>query len=63
MRFLVDESTGRRLNELLKRSGHDSIFAGDVLPGADDEAVLSKAEKEKRVLITDDKDFGSSFSG
>lgn len=58
MRFLVDENAGRRLNELLKHSGHDSVFSGDILRGADDEAVLSRSEKEKRVLITDDKDFG-----
>jgi predicted nuclease of predicted toxin-antitoxin system len=58
MRFLVDESTGKRLHILLEESGHDSIFVGDVMSGFNDAAVLAKAEEEKRILITDDKDFG-----
>ena len=58
MRFLVDESTGKRLHALLKEAGHDSIFVGDIMSGSHDEAVLAKAEREKRILITDDKDFG-----
>lgn len=58
MRFLVDESTGKRLAELLRKHGHDVIFVGDVMPNSIDEEVLAAAEKENRVLITDDKDFG-----
>ncbi|MDG7013022.1 MAG: DUF5615 family PIN-like protein [Nitrososphaerota archaeon] len=58
LRVLVDESTGRRLSELLGSAGHDSVFVGDVTPGAADEEVLSRAEQEGRILITDDKDFG-----
>lgn len=58
MRFLVDESTGRKICELLKAAGHDTIFVGDAMPGSTDEAVLAWAESEKRILITDDKDFG-----
>jgi|SRR5271163_1642972 len=58
MRFLVDESTGKKICELLKAAGHDTIFVGDAMPGSTDEAVLAWAEREKRILITDDKDFG-----
>lgn len=58
MRFLVDESTGKRLAKLLENRGHDVVFVGDVAPSASDEEVLEKAEKENRILITDDKDFG-----
>ena len=58
MRFLVDESTGKRFHRLLIHAGYDSVFVGDVLSGCDDEEILSKAESEKRILITDDKDFG-----
>jgi len=58
MRFLVDESTGRRFNEFMIRAGYDSIFVGDIMRGISDEKVLSWAEKEHRILITDDKDFG-----
>lgn len=58
MRFLVDESSGKRLHNLLKSAGHDSVFVGDSSQGLDDESVLRKSEKENRILITDDKDFG-----
>ncbi|MBI2145421.1 DUF5615 family PIN-like protein [Candidatus Woesearchaeota archaeon] len=58
MQFLVDESTGKRFAALLAATGHDVIFAGDAMPSASDEEVLAKAEKEDRILISDDKDFG-----
>ena len=34
------------------------VFVGDWKPSALDDEVLKKAEKEGRILITDDKDFG-----
>ncbi len=58
MRLLVDESTGKRLANMLSGAGHDVIFAGDVMPASSDEDVLAKAESEGRILISDDKDFG-----
>jgi predicted nuclease of predicted toxin-antitoxin system len=58
MRFLVDESTGRKICELLGAAGHDTTFVGDSMPGSADEAVLALADSERRILITDDKDFG-----
>ncbi len=58
MRFLVDESTGKRFAAFLASAGHDVVFAGDLMPSASDEDVLAKAEGEGRILISDDKDFG-----
>ena len=58
MRFIVDESSGRALANLLKNAGYDVLFSRDVLPAADDEKILEFAEAEKRVLISDDRDFG-----
>ncbi len=57
-KFLVDESTGKRLALLLMKHGYNVIFVGDWKKSASDNEVLEKAYKEKRVLITDDKDFG-----
>lgn len=57
MRFLVDESTGKRLAKFLLQDGHDVVFVGDVMPSASDEQVLEQAEREDRVLVTDNKDF------
>ncbi|MEX2750304.1 MAG: DUF5615 family PIN-like protein [Candidatus Freyarchaeota archaeon] len=37
---------------------YDALFVGDVLKSAKDEEVLEFAEREGRILITDDKDFG-----
>jgi predicted nuclease of predicted toxin-antitoxin system len=58
VKFLVDECTGKRLAKLLEKAGFDVVFVGDWKPSATDDEVLEKAEKEDRILITDDKDFG-----
>ena len=58
LRFLVDECTGKRLSTLLKKEGYDVLFVGDVIKSASDEEIIKRCEKEKRILITDDKDFG-----
>jgi predicted nuclease of predicted toxin-antitoxin system len=58
IRLLIDESTGRKLFNLLK-DDYDAVFVGDVMPSSSpDTRVLDYAEKEKRILITDDRDFG-----
>lgn len=56
MRFLIDESTGKKLAGLLGKK-HDAIFVGDISPAISDAAVLVIAKKQKRILITNDKDF------
>ncbi len=58
MRLLVDESTGKKLVLLLAKSGHDVLYVGDIMPSASDEEILRKAQKEGRILVSDDKDFG-----
>ena len=58
MRFLVDESAGRSVVELLREAGHDVSAVHETVPGARDAAILSLASSEERVLVTDDKGFG-----
>ena len=58
MKFLVDANLGRKFANLLKHAGYDVIFAKDMMPLFRDEEILAKAEKEKRTVITNDKDFG-----
>ena len=58
LKFLVDESTGDKLAEALKDNGYDALYCGKLLPGKPDEEIIKKANDEKRVLITNDKDFG-----
>ena len=58
MRFLIDESIGKKFSDILNNSGYDAKYSGDSIPEVDDEYVLHVANKEGRVLITADKDFG-----
>ena len=43
---------------MLIESGHDVLLASDVDPRAADEFLLSLATRERRIIITEDKDFG-----
>jgi predicted nuclease of predicted toxin-antitoxin system len=59
MRYLLDQSTDARLGVYLRSLGHDATRIGAEHPaGLSDPAVLAIAEREGRVLITDDRDFG-----
>ncbi|HLJ58041.1 MAG TPA: DUF5615 family PIN-like protein [Chthonomonadaceae bacterium] len=58
MRFLVDECTGPAVAEWLRAEGHDVVSVYDDRRGIDDDAVLQIAISERRILITNDKDFG-----
>lgn len=59
MRFLLDESSDRRLAEHLAILGHDVVVVGlDHPPSPTDVEVLSIAHREGRILLTDDRDFG-----
>jgi len=59
MRFLVDASSDARLVVHLRRLGHDATRIGTDYPSAlGDDEVLDVAQREQRILITDDRDFG-----
>ena len=58
LKFLVDESSGKKLYSFLKSNNLDILFVGDLFPESLDSYILEFAEKEKRILITNDKDFG-----
>ncbi|MCS7187308.1 MAG: DUF5615 family PIN-like protein [Armatimonadetes bacterium] len=58
MRFLVDECTGPTVARWLRKQGHDVFSVYEEARGADDDYLLTKAYSEKRILITNDKDFG-----
>ena len=42
----------------LREAGHDVVAIAEVAKGATDEQVLERAVNEKRVRITEDRDFG-----
>jgi len=58
MKFLVDECVGNGVARWLQGQGHDVISILEVSPGIPDDAVLQKAVREGRMLVTTDKDFG-----
>jgi predicted nuclease of predicted toxin-antitoxin system len=58
MNFVADESCARPVIQALREAGHDVVAIAEIARGATDDQVLERALKEKRVLITEDRDFG-----
>lgn len=58
MKFLTDENIGFAVINPLRSLGFDIKSILEVGRGADDISVLSLANREGRILITTDKDFG-----
>lgn len=59
MRFLPDCcAASRTLHAVLVDLGHDVLSASERYSNASDETLLALAHRERRVLITEDKDFG-----
>jgi len=56
-RFIADENIPRETVELLKKKGVDIVTVSEVSPGLGDEEILDLANKEKRIVITFDRDF------
>lgn len=58
MNFLADEGVDFPIITGLRGIGHNVISILEKFPGADDDFVLDLANRENRILITLDKDFG-----
>lgn len=59
MRFLLDESADFPLAAFLHELGHDvTTIAHDYPHALKDRDILAIAFREKRILITNDRDFG-----
>src|SRR3989338_10879343 len=59
MKFLLDESADYPLKDFLTQLGYDTTAIVSEYPRSlKDKAVLTIANKEKRILITNDRDFG-----
>jgi predicted nuclease of predicted toxin-antitoxin system len=58
MRFLADQNFPRRAIVALRAIGHDVAWIEEESPGASDETILARAQAERRILLTFDKDFG-----
>lgn len=58
MRFLADESCDFSVVRTLRAADHDVVAVAEVALGAPDELVIERALSNKRILLTEDKDFG-----
>ncbi|MDO8594735.1 MAG: DUF5615 family PIN-like protein [bacterium] len=59
LRLLLDENIGKRVVAALRERGYDATSVLEDAPGSTDTDVLRRARKEKRLLVTLDKDFGA----
>lgn len=57
MRFLEDECTGPGVANWLLTEGHEVFSVYDEAPGISDLAILTKANTENWILVTNDSDF------
>lgn len=58
IRFLADESCDFTVVRSLRSAGYDVIAVSESCPAAADVEVLRAAVEDKRILITEDSDFG-----
>lgn len=58
MRFLADEDFPLASVRILRRAGHDTAAVAERARGAADDDVLDLAFRERRILLTFDRDFG-----
>ena len=59
MRLLVDACVARCAVLALRVAGHDAISVAETGVSVSDAAVLATARRQRRILITLDKDFGA----
>ncbi len=58
MRLLIDENIPQVFADWLRAAGNDLILAGELAAGETDSHWLELAEKNRRIIMTADKDFG-----
>ncbi|NVN86437.1 MAG: DUF5615 family PIN-like protein [Rhodopseudomonas sp.] len=58
MRWLGDECVSASLVMALRADGHDVLYIAEMAAGLSDAEVIGLALHERRLLLTEDKDFG-----
>ncbi|MEK7711200.1 MAG: DUF5615 family PIN-like protein [Planctomycetota bacterium] len=58
MRILANENFPGPVVRALRELGHDVQWVKEIMRGASDVEVLSRAQAEQRILATFDRDFG-----
>lgn len=57
LKFIADEGFDKEI-VLALREDYDVSYVIEFMPSADDADILERAEKEQRIVLTLDKDFG-----
>jgi len=58
LRFLADESCDFSVVRALRAIGYEVLAVGEVTTRSVDSELIEQAYREKRILLTEDKDFG-----
>jgi predicted nuclease of predicted toxin-antitoxin system len=58
LRFLADESCDFAVVRALRGEGYDVLAVSEVTHRSDDRELIDQAYRERRILLTEDKDFG-----
>ncbi len=58
MRIVADENCDRLLLAALRNAGHDVLSIRETEPGEADNRIFEIAQRESRVLLSNDLDFG-----
>jgi predicted nuclease of predicted toxin-antitoxin system len=56
--FLADESCDFAIVRALRAEGYDVLAVSEVMRRSDDRELIDQAGRERRILLTEDKDFG-----
>ena len=59
IKFLVDENVDFPVAQFLRNEGFDVASVAEGYPSIDDASILKRAYEEKRIVVTNDKDFGN----
>lgn len=58
MHFLADESCDFIVVRALRTEGYDVLAVSEYMQRSDDRVLIDQAARERRILLTEDKDFG-----
>lgn len=58
MKIVADEGLDRQIVDGLRADGHDVVYIAELRPGIPDTEIFAEANRDGRLLISADKDFG-----
>jgi predicted nuclease of predicted toxin-antitoxin system len=61
--LVVDECISASLVARLREAGHDALYVAEIAPSTEDLLLLELAVRDRRLLLTEDKDFGELVFG